>query len=468
MKTFRLHLATLAFVLLLGATLHAQPKHSMAFRYTWYNYLTPLENLPGEDDDQFMDIYDQSNGAGLEIAYYNRLFTNTFLAVPLKLGGARTGRLLNGEFDNSRDVVGNLDVLLQHNFFATKAVSPYLHAGVGSAYNFDREVFDLNIPLGVGLNIRLNEYFYLSAQTQYRLAPAEDDLAERSGLDNWQHGAGIHLFFAPPKEEPLMNIAPPPPPDSDGDGIADANDRCPTAVGTAANGGCPDSDGDGIVDLDDACPTESGVAALRGCPDSDGDGIANNSDLCPNEPGTAAMRGCPDRDNDGVADKDDLCPDQRGAAALRGCPDRDNDGVADKDDQCPDTAGPLSNRGCPEITQEEQARLESITKNVQFNTGKATLLAASTSVLDEVAALMKKYPAYSLSIEGHTDSSGDDVANMRLSESRAKTCNDYLVGKGIDPRRISHKGFGETKPVADNKTEAGRKQNRRVEFKLTN
>ncbi len=79
---------------------------------------------------------------------------------------------------------------------------------------------------------------------------------------------------------------------------------------------------------------------------------------------------------------------------------------------------------------------------------------------------MNQYSEYSLNIAGHTDSQGDAKLNLDLSERRAKRCYDYLVSKGIAAGRMASAGFGETKPVGDNKTAAGREQNRRVEFEL--
>jgi hypothetical protein len=82
-----------------------------------------------------------------------------------------------------------------------------------------------------------------------------------------------------------------------------------------------DTDGDGVADADDACPNEAGVAALGGCPDADGDGVADKDDTCPNEAGVAALGGCPDADGDGIADADDACPTEAGVAATNGCPE---------------------------------------------------------------------------------------------------------------------------------------------------
>ena len=79
---------------------------------------------------------------------------------------------------------------------------------------------------------------------------------------------------------------------------------------------------------------------------------------------------------------------------------------------------------------------------------------------------MKENKSYNLSINGHTDNKGDKGKNMILSQKRAEAVKKYLENKGIDPQRLTAQGFGETMPVADNSTAAGRAKNRRVEFKI--
>lgn len=463
-------------LLLTGADAIAQPKHSLAFRHTWYNYLTPL----GADNFALEDAFQNTTGRGIELAYHNRLFKNTFLVVPLKIGASSFP--LEGGLLSKRELAGNLDLLLQHHLFKHgNLINPFLHAGVGTFYNVDREDFGLNFPVAVGMNVRVLENLYVSAQTQHRFSTND--------LDAWHHGVGLHFFFggqAKPETPPVT--------DRDGDGLNDPDDRCPDQAGPLATKGCPDADGDGIADRDDACPNDPGPATLRGCPDRDGDGIADRSDRCPDQPGPDATQGCPDRDGDGIVDTEDVCPEQPGPAATKGCPDRDSDGIADRDDLCPDKKGspagkgcpdtdgdglydhedrcvdkpgPVSNKGCPEIKPEDKAKLADVVKNVQFRTGSATLLTMSYPVLDEVANLMSKYPEYQLRISGHTDSVGDDKFNLALSKKRAQACYDYLVGKGVAAGRMSHEGYGETRPVADNKTAAGRDRNRRVEFELS-
>lgn len=282
-------------------------------------------------------------------------------------------------------------------------------------------------------------------------------------------------------------------PDADKDGFADNVDNCPDMAGTAS--GCPDGDNDGVADKEDKCPTEAGIAALQGCPqvaDDDRDGVPNEKDQCPTEAGTVA--GCPDSDKDGVADRDDKCPQTAGPKAnngcptmkdsdgdgvddindpcptaagpvkYKGCPDSDGDGVADNEDKCPNTAG--TNMGCPEIKKEVRERLEFAMKAVQFETARAVLKPQSYGILDEVAGIMRQYPDYKLSIEGHTDDVGEEKTNLMLSINRAQSCYDYLLTRGVARERMNYTGFGERMPLSENNTTEGRERNRRVEFRM--
>jgi len=102
---------------------------------------------------------------------------------------------------------------------------------------------------------------------------------------------------------------------------------------------------------------------------------------------------------------------------------------------------------------------------INFDTGKATIKPESKPLLDEIGKLLNNNPELKLSIEGHTDNVGNKDANQKLSEARAASVKDYLVkNSGVNASRLSTKGFGDTKPVADNGTDAGKAQNRRVEL----
>lgn len=461
-------------LLLSQQTLEAQSKHLFSINQSYYNYLTPTL-----DDYKFQDIFDQAALKGVELSYGRQLGGNTYLMVPVKLG------LIPRSFEKGRlgrdKLLGNLDLVVQNYFFKQGTlIRPFVHLGLGSIIGFDKGDLDLNIPAAAGLSFRLFPNFYLQAQSEYRYS-----LDNRNG---WHHGIGGTVFFGG-EDEPEK------PADRDKDGILDLTDKCPDVPGVASAMGCPDRDGDTVTDSDDKCPDVAGIVSLMGCPDRDGDGISDLDDKCPDVAGIVAMMGCPDRDSDGITDADDKCPDVKGLAAFKGCPDTDSDGIADADDKCPreagpasnggcpikdrdgdgvldandacpDKAGPASNKGCPEIKKEDKAKLERAVKLVQFESGKAVLLKQSYAVLDEVVSVMNTYPEYSLNISGHTDNVGDDKMNQQLSERRAKACYDYLVSKGIAVGRVASAGYGETKPVGDNKTAAGRVSNRRVEFEL--
>ena len=235
--------------------------------------------------------------------------------------------------------------------------------------------------------------------------------------------------------------------DTDGDGINDEEDKCPTVAGIAKYNGCPipDTDGDGINDEEDKCPTVAGIAKYNGCPipDTDGDGINDEEDKCPTVAGTAKYNGCP-------------------------IPDTDGDGINDEEDKCPDRAGTRENQGCPEIKKEVIEKINVAARNIFYATGSFKLMPKSYTSLDEVVALMKEDASLKLQVDGYTDAQGDEAKNQVLSENRANAVKEYLLQKGIDAGRINTFGHGEENPIADNNTAAGRAKNRRTELKVTN
>lgn len=285
--------------------------------------------------------------------------------------------------------------------------------------------------------------------------------------------------------------------DRDGDGLKDDVDKCPDDPEDFDNfedeDGCPDPDNDkdGILDQDDKCPNEpetfNGYKDQDGCPDSvdldrDGDGIPDRLDKCPDEPedkdGFEDEDGCPDPDNDqdGILDKDDLCPndpeDKDGFEDEDGCPDPDNDKdrILDKDDKCPNEPetynGYQDEDGCPDKGRVivRKGKLEILDK-IYFETGKAIIKPISYPILDAVAATLKGNPQILvIEVQGHADERGGDDYNMRLTEDRAAAVKTYLIEHGIDADRLQSHGYGETRPVCKQHTEACWSKNRRVEF----
>ena len=312
-------------------------------------------------------------------------------------------------------------------------------------------------------------------------------------------------------------------PDKDGDGIADKDDACPDVAGLAQFKGCPDKDGDGVIDKEDDCPDVKGLATLKGCPDRDGDGVSDKDDVCPDVAGLIKNKGCPDKDGDGVIDKDDACPDKPGPASNRGCPEVKissvdlqgnplKSAVLAKDssftfDNLPADelvrlklegegtgninkvrviVGGVSKIGTRDskdgyfhfaVTPPEEVKevvvvldkkeaevLKKAFNNLEFAPAKDIIKAGSLASLDELAGLMAKKSSWKLKISGHTDNQGNAGTNLILSQKRAEAVKNYLVSKGIAAERFKVEWFGSTKPIADNKTEAGRQKNRRVEM----
>lgn len=255
--------------------------------------------------------------------------------------------------------------------------------------------------------------------------------------------------------------------DKDIDGIADYLDKCPDLAGTAALNGCPDTDKDGIADAEDRCPDVAGSADLKGCQDVDKDGVADIDDKCANT--TAGYKvdaaGCPlDNDKDGVANEVDLCPDAAGPLALKGCPDTDGDGVTDNIDRCPNEKGNIIDKGCPKIAPIDVKKIAAIGGKLFFENASSELKSSSYIQLDNLAEILKRYNATNLQIGGHTDNVGSDASNINLSQQRAESVKIYLINKGISESRLTALGFGDGKPIADNNSAAGRAKNRRVEL----
>jgi outer membrane protein OmpA-like peptidoglycan-associated protein len=166
-----------------------------------------------------------------------------------------------------------------------------------------------------------------------------------------------------------------------------------------------------------------------------------------------------------VLDDADKCPDVKGPAATNGCPDRDGDGVLDDADKCPDQAGPVDNQGCPvpKAVKLTETKVE-ILQKIQFATRESTILPQSFKVLDEVVDVLKANATLRVRVEGHTDIRGGAKFNQKLSQARAASVKEYLVTHGIAADRLEAKGFGPNRPIAANDSDAGREQNRRVEF----
>lgn len=406
-------------------------------------------------------------------AWYNM---NKSVAIPISVSSPSFRRYQNevlGTSHNRNYLILSTGFIYKFNngymLKETTPVAPYMfmqgamHFGLSAENDY---AMGFNFPVGLGLNFRIVEDVAFNLSGGYSFA------ASKQTQSNLFYNAGFMVDLGgnpkeEKKEEPVVEVVPEPV-DSDGDGIPDMDDDCPYGFGLAEFNGCPDTDGDGIPDNQDKCPELAGLAEFGGCPDTDGDGIPDYEDECPEEFGVARLNGCPepDKDGDGVIDSEDDCPDVAGLVQLKGCPDTDGDGTPDHLDKCPTEPGPKSNKGCPEIKTEVKQRLDFVANAIQFETGSSLIKTSSYKLLDEVAQILKEWPNYHVSVEGHTDNVGSAESNLVLSEKRAAAAATYLINKGIDAKRVKSSGFGLTKPIADNKTAEGRSKNRRVEFNL--
>lgn len=203
-----------------------------------------------------------------------------------------------------------------------------------------------------------------------------------------------------------------------------------------------DVDGDGVYDEEDFCPTLAGLLVFGGCPDTDNDGVADLYDNCPEEKGPEEYNGCPptDRDYDGIPDNKDKCPDDPGLAVFDGCPDFDEDGIIDAEDQCPRIPGRAERMGCPDILPFEKELLNKSAAAITFAPNSAVLRSDAMDIFDKVVLLMRKYPFFALSITMHSTYRGNQSAPLQLAEKRAKACYDYLLYRGISPKRMSYQG----------------------------
>ncbi len=386
--------------------------------------VTPNVGLYGFEDNQNID-----NGPlyGLGVGYnYTK-----------KIGVEAVFNYVNTDFEYTDETVEAYIVRLDglYHFMPDNEFVPYIAAGLGTISTNDSGGTNTNGMFNYGAGLK----YFLSKTFAFR-ADARHIFDFESDNNNFALTMGFSYIFG--KKEQAVPAAAPAPMDSDGDGVYDDMDQCPDtpAGATVDSVGCPaDSDGDGVYDGIDQCPNTPAGAIVDsvGCPkDSDGDGVYDGIDQCPDTPRGAIV--------DSV-----------------GCPkDSDGDGVYDGIDQCPDTPLGLKvdAKGCP-LPIEETV---SIDLRVEFDFNKASVKTGYFEHINRVAKFLKQYPEVNAVIEGHTDHIGSEEYNMNLSQRRAVSVMQKLIDKGVDASRLQAVGYGESRPIADNKTNEGRQRNRRV------
>jgi len=346
---------------------------------------------------------------------------------------------------------------------------------VHTLYRKDYDLSDDGATGSIGVRLGLGDVTSIRIDTYLDYIPSPDNGV--SDNINWGIQPGLSFLFGGKRGVR----------DKDGDGVPDDVDQCKnTPAGDKVDAkGCTikDSDGDGVLDDVDQCldtPAGDKVDA-SGCSlpkDADGDGVLDNVDQCPDTPAGDKVdaKGCSlpkDGDGDGVLDNVDKCLDTPAGDQVdaSGCSlpkDSDGDGVTDDKDRCPSTpAGvKVDDEGCQVLFEPGKKAL--ILEGVNFETGKAELTPESRAILDGVAESLVANEEIRVQVGGHTDSRGSAALNKRLSAARAESVRQYLISKGVAADRLTAAGFGPSRPIASNKTAAGRAQNRRVELTRLN
>lgn len=216
--------------------------------------------------------------------------------------------------------------------------------------------------------------------------------------------------------------------------------------------------------------------------DTDGDGIHDDEDGCPTDPedadGWRDEDGCPDPDDDedGVLDGADACPrdaeDADGWEDADGCPDPDNDGdrILDASDQCPDQPetvnGNQDEDGCPDegLIEFVDDRIV-LEEEVLFALNRSRIRHQARPVLQAVVTLIQQHPEWALlRVEGHADQQGEEEWNVELSQERARRVREALVELGVPDAELTSEGYGSSRPRVEGTTDEAYEANRRVEI----
>ena len=327
---------------------------------------------------------------------------------------------------------------------------------------WENQWFSVELPLNY------NDMTEFNAGLGFRVGPlffGSGSILSALVHESKQADAYVGIHFGIPYRKKIK-------PDTDMDGLYDNVDKCPTVAGLARYQGCPipDTDGDGFNDEEDSCISVAGLQRYHGCPipDTDKDGVNDEEDTCVHVAGLPQFHGCPDTDGDGIPDAQDKCPTVAGTLKYHGCPlgDTDGDGLNDEEDLCPNQPGPVLTKGCPVDLPVEQiaVNITADFRNILFDFGKTTIRPESEAIIANAAKTMNEQaPDVRFYIDGYTDNVGSVTRNKIVSKQRAQAVVNALIKAGVNKSRVTARGFGKDHPKCDNKTEAGRQCNRRVE-----
>src|SRR3990172_1793691 len=325
-----------------------------------------------------------------------------------------------------------------YHFLPQGKLVPFLAAGVGDRTahytnpSITRDRNQILAVYGAGLKYFLYKDIALRGDIRHMILLNDN-------YNNLEYTIGLAYYFGGPKPAPL---------DSDKDGVTDNYDKCPgTPIGVRVDkDGCPlDTDRDGVPDYLDKCPgTPAGVKVDKvGCPpDTDKDGVPDYLDKCPGTPAGVKVDqyGCPP-----VEQLQEVRAEAPAAAAVV-------------------TGEQKKEAAAAAVVSKEMFEKGRATIKIKFDFDKADVKPAFNKEIKKFADVIKNYPHLKVVIEGHTDRTGKKAYNQKLSEKRATSVKSYMTEKfGIEESRLTVRGYGDSKPIASNKTKAGRQKNRRVE-----
>lgn len=411
-------------------------------------------------------------------------------------------------------IVNTFDLLMYINLFPRAKINYYVMIGA-SALAFsaqdirnsptniagrkefypefkDEDNFDFHLLGGIGADYFVTKDFSVGFQLLYRnlntdlldgyaLLNADGSATNPDAFAEFGLKLSYYLFYdndydgdGIPNDLELEYGTDPYNADTDGDGLSDFDEI--NNFGT--NPLIPDTDGDGLNDGDEIYRYNTNPLMI----DTDGDGLTDyeESIIYNTNPRLA------DSDRDGLTDLEEI---KLGSNPLDA--DSDKDGILDNEDDCPTVPGVPELRGCPDdsdkklfvrdtvfieqnpdtiyIVQEIKVKEGEVykPKGVNFKAASAEILVESELILDDVVDWLKKDKDIHVEIQGHTDQDGSLDFNLILSEKRALTVKQYLIKNGINPKRLSTKGFGKSIPIIENEVdEKAKARNRRIEFKV--
>ena len=416
--------------------------------------------------------------------------------------GAALGRVAGPEYSTT---IVPIDYRFVVSPFSFEKWNPYLYAGAG-VLHYDVEQIPSNaapdaklkgwtgiIPAGVGLQFRLDDRISFEMSGGFNYSFTDELNAVKEGSNPlpggptkdayWTYLLGLTVSGesgdADPDHDGLTNREEkqlgtnPKVADTDGDGLSDGDEVNKYHTNPLK----ADSDGDGLSDGDEVMKYQTDP--MKG--DTDGDGLSDGDEVMKYH--TDPLKA--DSDGDGLNDGDEVMKYHTDPLKA----DTDGDGLNDGDEVMKyhtdplkaDTDGGSVNdgtevaRGTDPLNpaddvpaKKEELNVEVgkaiVLEGIVFATGKADITPESEPLLDKAYNTLAQNPDITVEIQGYTDNVGKKAANMKLSQSRADAVKGWLVQKGIAADRVTAKGYGPEKPVADNKTAEGRQKNRRIEF----